>query len=73
MDSLKPELAFPLVTPNNQVISTGMTRRDYVATRALQGLLSSGKFKFEDYKGAATMCVGMTDALLKELEKSEKV
>jgi hypothetical protein len=55
-------------------MNTGLTKREYFAVLAMQGLLgqSNGSAMSSDCELGAKYCVQMADALLKELENTNK-
>ena len=61
--------AFPIVTAND-VYSTGISKREYFAAKALQGILANTDHngKYSEY---AKDAVKHADALLAELSKTE--
>lgn len=78
-DSIKPlfdQLAFPVtlsIGEENKFISHGLTKREYFAATAMQGLLA-GIGEDEDWivDETAVLAVRMADALIKTLVKKEK-
>lgn len=60
------DMAFPCMGPNGPAY--GLTKREYIATMALQGILAHAH-NDASYEGAARDAVVYTDALLKELAK----
>lgn len=56
--------ALPLY--DGDIISTGLTKREYFAAMALQGLLTRGSGTFDDYAACA---VQAADDLIAELNK----
>lgn len=59
-------LAFPIVC-GNSVISKGLSKREYFAGLAMQGLLSSTR-RYSHYEIPA-VAINAADKLIKELEK----
>jgi len=61
--------AFPI--PCEQAIGTGLTKREYFAGLAMQGLCASGQYEDKDKQliidGLAEDAIGMADELLKQL------
>ncbi len=58
--------------PNNPSSTGGMTKREYMATHLLSGMLADPAMKFktdEDFSLAACGAVSLADALLVELAK----
>jgi hypothetical protein len=67
------EPCFPVLEPSSVegvygVQFRGLTKREYIATMALQGILAHAHDDVS-YEGAARDAVVYTDALLKELAK----
>lgn len=61
--------AFPCQNDNScGDLMPGLTKREYIATMALQGILAHAH-NDSSYEGAARDAVVYTDALLKELAK----
>ena len=74
MDELRKERATdngntpksPMVTANH-VVSTGLTKREDMATKILSGLLANSNIS--NYNDTVTLAVSLTDKLLIELNK----
>lgn len=64
-------LAFPYDTHTGLPRHPGLTKREYAAIAALQGLLAADSHGTLSYQGAAEQAVGHTDALLAELERTK--
>lgn len=47
----------------------GLSKREYFAAMALQGLITNGNFAYNDYSDAARKAVTAADTLLTELSK----
>jgi hypothetical protein len=62
------EPAFPMEGHAKFGSCTGLTKREYIAAMALQGILAHAH-NDSSYEGAARDAVVYTDALLKELAK----
>ena len=64
------ESAFPFVdeTGKAQSIAAGLTKREYFAAMAMQGVLANPNYN-GDYKHLSVVSVKVADALLAELEK----
>jgi hypothetical protein len=63
------DLAFPMVFPSGPPfpsVGTGLTKREYFAAKALQGILASAH-PAESWSALATCAVGAADALIAEL------
>ena len=61
----KPNEPINIVEYNNNYISTGLTKREYFAAMALQGLLATGDYQAQIAKDA----IYWADALIEELNK----
>ncbi len=66
--------AFPLNHSTGDVLIYGLTKRDYFAAAAMEGLIASGKTLEPHAEGADTSCpsvasraIEYADALIKEL------
>lgn len=60
--------AFPVEeTSDSESLSFGLTKREYFAAMAMQGLLAQGGY--DRFAALASDVVNLTDALLEELEK----
>jgi hypothetical protein len=69
MNQNKDESAFPfVVTHDTPYVSGGLTKREYIATHVMNGLLPL-RFTFASREHLAREAVIYADALLKELEK----
>ena len=67
-DKIK-DAAFPLtVSENDEYVVRGLTKREYFAAMALQGLLSQSQFLINSEK-FAKFGVEAADALIEELNK----
>jgi len=67
---MKPNAAaYPVVSKHSGIVSTGVTKREYFAGLALQGLLA-GDYGC-DPKGLAADAVLHADELLKQLENTK--
>lgn len=63
--------AYPILDPNSSYYREGLTKREYFAGLAMQGILASGipwKHKMTT-KEIAVECTHVADALLKQLEQ----
>ena len=67
----KNELAFPLIETNevNQSTNTGLTKREYAAIMAMQGLLASDAPFSEDAEQCAEAAIKYADELFSQLDK----
>lgn len=75
----KDKPAFPIVGTAFSDRHEGLTKREYIAAMAMQGILS-GTSKYDDryhvnggylhFEFVATVAVSMADALLQELSKT---
>lgn len=67
--------AFPLNTGGRYEPEFGLTKREYFAALALQGIVSSnemmGKSLNEHYSRTSQMAISYADALINELNKDE--
>ena len=54
---------------NNNYISTGLTKREYFAAMALQGLLSD--YESESIEDYSKYAVKLADSLIEELNKTK--
>ena len=64
------EAAFPLISSDGMSVNQGLTKREYFAGLAMQGILAK-KFdsKSEDIDDTIMSSIEYADALLKALEK----
>jgi hypothetical protein len=62
--------AFPLISDEGYIINAGLTKREYFAAMALQGLLTDNESpnSREEFAGYA---VKFADALIEELSKTK--
>ena len=61
--------AFPLISDEGYIINAGLTKREYFAAMALQGLLGDRKLgSIQEY---AEYAVKLADALIEELSKTK--
>jgi hypothetical protein len=62
--------AFPLISDDGYIINAGLTKREYFAAMALQGLLTDNESpnSREEFAGYA---VKFADALIEELSKTK--
>ncbi len=61
--------AFPLISDEGYIINAGLSKREYFAAMALQGLLSDYEaISIEDYSKYA---VQLADTLIEELSKTK--
>jgi hypothetical protein len=57
---------------NNKNSLAFLTKREYFAAMAMQGIMANSDFApVKDFEGAATRAVEMSDALLAALEKQQ--
>lgn len=66
--------AFPVINPDNTYAQLGLTKREYFAGLAMQGILSNSSHWDDSLKNlqwASKTSVKFADALLKELEKPQ--
>ena len=67
--------AFPMIVEREGLYATGLTKREYFAAMAMQGLLAGEvitRFEIMEMSGKktiATLAIDYADELLKELEK----
>jgi hypothetical protein len=61
------EGAFPKPDNDNYLDQNGLTKREYFAVIAMQGMLASGRFRFIELE-TPNLAVQYADELLKELE-----
>jgi hypothetical protein len=59
--------AFPLISDEGYVINAGLTKREYFAVMALQGLLSNNN----NYVYSVISAVEFADDLIEELSKTK--
>lgn len=64
----KPNEPINIMEYNNNYISTGLTKREYFAAMALQGLLAQGGIV---YQSSVKSAVEYADALIDELNKTK--
>ena len=63
---MTPNHAFPTPVPSQP----GLTKREYIAAKALQGIVANTSTGYNsNVKATATFAVALADALLAELEK----
>lgn len=61
-----------MTTQNCEIKFGGITKREYLASKAMQGLLSNpAQIDTTDYEWVARRAVGYADALLKELSSRD--
>lgn len=53
----------------NRIVEIGLTKREYFAAMAMQGLMSKGQSIQVPYSNFAHSAIMMADELLKQLEK----
>ena len=66
------EPAFPIITPLGSVIHDGgLTKREYFAAMAMQGMLAGHDYPFalDEIAEASDLCVAYADGLLRALER----
>jgi hypothetical protein len=61
--------AFPLISDEGYIINAGLTKREYFAAMALQGLLSD--YESESIEDYSKYAVQLADALIEELSKTK--
>jgi hypothetical protein len=61
--------AFPLISHEGYIINAGLTKREYFATMALQGLLANNN---KEYAYCVISAVEFADDLIEELSKKRK-
>jgi hypothetical protein len=59
--------AFPLISDDGYIINAGLTKREYFAAMALQGLLANNN----NYKYSVISAVEFADDLIEELSKTK--
>jgi hypothetical protein len=59
--------AFPLISDDGYIINAGLTKREYFAAMALQGLLSNNN----NYMYSVKSAVEFADDLIEELSKTK--
>jgi hypothetical protein len=75
--SNKNESAFPLYMPPSdglrEKVINGLTKREYFAAMAMQGLLSNGTINhgYSTYEGWAKEAIKAADELLNQLDKQQ--
>ena len=68
-------LDYDLLDKSNRGLSMGLTKREYFAAKAMQGLVSDCRIDNGSVTGLGSMskiAVSAADALIKELNKTEK-
>jgi hypothetical protein len=60
--------AFPLISDDGYIINAGLTKREYFAAMALQGLVTKNN---NEYDYCVTSAVKFADALIEELSKTK--
>ena len=66
----KPNEPINIVEYNNNYISTGLTKREYFAAMAMQGLLAGNAS--DSIEDASKYAVKAADALIEELNKTKQ-
>jgi hypothetical protein len=61
--------AFPLISDEGYIINAGLTKREYFAAMAMQGLLSD--YESESIEDYSKYAVQLADALIEELSKTK--
>ena len=59
--------AFPLISDEGYIINAGLTKREYFAAMALQGLVTKNN---NEYDYCVISAVKFADALIEELSKT---
>ena len=67
MSENRDRVAFPIVGDAFDDKHKGLTKREYFAAMALQGLIASDKIASTDIYTAAEYAIGFADELLKQL------
>jgi hypothetical protein len=60
--------AFPLISDEGYIINAGLTKREYFAAMALQGLVTKNN---NEYDYCVISAVKFADALIEELSKTK--
>jgi hypothetical protein len=61
--------AFPLISDDGYIINAGLTKREYFAAMALQGLLANSNIQLDG--ASANTAILFADALIEELSKTK--
>jgi hypothetical protein len=61
--------AFPLISNDGYIINAGLTKREYFAAMALQGLLANSNIQLDG--ASANTAILFADALIEELSKTK--
>ena len=61
--------AFPLISDEGYIINAGLTKREYFAAMALQGLLANSNIQLDG--ASANTAILFADALIEELSKTK--
>jgi hypothetical protein len=61
--------AFPLISDDGFIINAGLTKREYFAAMALQGLLANSNIQLDG--ASANTAILFADALIEELSKTK--
>ena len=66
------EAAFPLISPDGMAVNQGLTKREYFAAMAMQGMLSAcNGFDNRGQKYLAECAISQADALIKALNETK--
>ena len=74
MNNNDGEPAFPYILPSNHNGGkSGMSLRDYFASKAMQGIISSGKLILaSDFKSISRNAYSIADRMIEERKKEKK-
>lgn len=72
METKPNELAFASSPTNDSSGSDGLTKREYFAARAMQGLLSNSMYSYDvTTRSCSKLAVEQADALIAELNRKK--